>query len=115
MKYSKAQQKRFNLYYEEKYKKFYYKFLVHPGNIKDRLLDCFDHFEYAYTLSQSTGVPDETKIFWQKMWDDLLAKPVHSEYRPLYFSFQNTIHRKHFKSFEKYIIFFFNEYERITS
>jgi len=114
LKVTSSQKEKFNLYYEAKYKTFYFKFLTHPGNIKDKLLDCFDDLEYAYTLSQSEGVPDETQKSWQKIWEELLAKPIETHYRQLYFSLQNTIHRKHYKSFEKYIIFFFNEYERIT-
>ena len=96
LKYSDQQKRKFNSYYEQKFIKFYYKYLFHTGNIKDRLLDCFDDFEYAFSLSQSPGVPVNSKNYWQKMWSELLAKPIQSDYRPMYFSFQNTIHRKHF-------------------
>ena len=114
MEVTKSQKEKFNLFYETKFIKFYFKFLIHPGNIKERLLDCFDDFEYAYSLSQSEGVPSKIKKDWQKIWKELLAKPTKSDYRPQYFSLHNTIHRKHYKSLEKYIIFFFEEYERIT-
>lgn len=115
MKYSDQQKKEFNFYYEQKFIKFYHKYLFHTGNIKERLLDCFDDFEYAFSLSQSPGIPEKSRKFWRKMWKELLAKPIQSDYRPMYFSFQNTIHMKRFKSFENYITFFYEEYERITS
>ena len=115
MKYSDQQKRNFNFYYEQKFIKFYYKYLFHTGNIKERLLDCFDDFEYTNSLSQSPGVPKESREFWVKMWSELMAKPIKTDYRPVYFSFQNTIHRKRFKSFEKYMAFFYEEYERISS
>ena len=115
MKNSDQQKRKFNSYYEEKFIKFYYKYLFHTGNIKDRLLDNFYDFEYAYSLSQSPGVPEQSRKYWEQMWSELLSKPIQSDYRPLYFSFQNTIHRKRFKSFEKFITFFYEEHERIVS
>ena len=115
MNYTQEQKRKFNFYYEQKFIKFYNKYLLHPGNIKERLLDCFDDFEYAYSLSQSSGVPRKSQVFWKEMWSELLAKPLDLEYRPLYFSMQNTIHRKHYKSFENYMFFFYEEYLRIIS
>lgn len=110
---TELQKKRFNSYYEQKFRKFYFKFLFHTGNVKERLLDCFDDFEYAYSLSQVEGIPIGVQAQWQTIWEELLAKPLQTDYRPLYFSCQNTIHRKHYKTMEKYILFFYEEYNRI--
>ena len=114
------QKRSWNLNYESKFKKFYSKFQLHTGNIKERLLDNIDHMEYAYSLSQSEGIPDDTKEKWNLLWLDLMSKTSNTgmagtKYTSNYFTLMNTIHRKRYKSLEKYLVFFLEEYDRITN
>lgn len=115
MQVSKRQKERWNFGYEQKFIKFYHKFIRHTGNIKERLFDCFDDMEYAYLNSQSEGVPDDVQKQWQKIWEELLSKPIVTNYKDEQYSLYNFIHTKRFKSLQKYIDFFIEEYERITS
>jgi len=100
-------------YYEGKFIKFYRKFSLKPGNVKERLEICGDDLEYAYSLSQIDELGSERRNMWQNIWSELTCKPPYSENNSIKSSISHSLTGKHKKSLIKYLDFFLNEYTLI--
>lgn len=103
--------------YEQKFIKFYKNIAINSENSKTKLATYANEMEHAYTLSRDnelkTGLSTELKNEWEKKFNELTLKTAPDENNPFISSVKQSLYGKHKKTIEKFMIFFFTEYNRI--
>ena len=102
-------------FYEQKYVKFYQKFCLETGNVKERLAECANDMDYAFSLSQIPDLEESIRRTWRKYHGELTFHEGYSNIEPMKSKVKASLAGKHKNSLKKYLEFFFSEYSRIKN
>lgn len=95
--------------------KLFEKIFIETGDARSRIQNCESKITHAYIDSSLTGVPIEVQDRWEQIWSELNKEEGFTNNGiVIQSSLRATTKKMRNKSMEKYLLFFLEEFLRVT-
>ena len=102
-------------YYNQKICTLFEKLFISEGNVKDRICLCEENIINCYIASKNTNLPDSVYYFWEEFNKEYLSKIVYDSNPVKNINLYKLMSNKRNKTLVKYLHFFLEEYNRVSS